>query len=41
MFRFFEEYAKAGVNFWGVTMQNEPGGANRWQNLDYNASMER
>ena len=40
MFRFFEEYAKAGVNFWGVTMQNEPG-KNRWQNLEYNASMER
>jgi len=24
MHRFFEEYAKNGVNFWGVTAQNEP-----------------
>uniref|UniRef100_A0A914CTM2 Glucosylceramidase n=1 Tax=Acrobeloides nanus TaxID=290746 RepID=A0A914CTM2_9BILA len=43
--RFFEEYAKNNVTFWGVTMENEPEmGADlhyRFQALFYNASMER
>ena len=45
LFRFFEEYAKNNVSFWGVTMENEPGqGANlnyTFQAMFYNGTMER
>ncbi|XGW29730.1 hypothetical protein V3C99_009070 [Haemonchus contortus] len=43
--RFFEEYHKNGVDFWGVTVQNEPtSGLNPeygWQTMYFSASMER
>ncbi|KAK5972474.1 Glucosylceramidase, partial [Trichostrongylus colubriformis] len=43
--RFFEEYHKNGVDFWGVTVQNEPtSGLNpdyRWQTMYFSAAMER
>jgi len=39
--RYFEEYAKNGITFWGVTMQNEPDASQRWQSMIYNSSMER
>ncbi|RCN52483.1 hypothetical protein ANCCAN_01527 [Ancylostoma caninum] len=43
--RFFEEYHKNGVDFWGLTVQNEPtSGADPdygWQTMYFNAEMER
>ncbi|EPB74230.1 O-Glycosyl hydrolase family 30 [Ancylostoma ceylanicum] len=43
--RFFEEYHKNGVDFWGVTVQNEPtSGLNPdygWQTMYLSAAMER
>ncbi|KHJ95604.1 O-Glycosyl hydrolase family 30 [Oesophagostomum dentatum] len=43
--RFFEEYAKNGVKFWGMTLQNEPtSGAlpfYGWQTMFMSATMER
>ncbi|KAK6051092.1 O-Glycosyl hydrolase family 30 [Cooperia oncophora] len=43
--RFFEEYHKNGVDFWGVTVQNEPmSGLNPdygWQTMYFSAAMER
>jgi O-glycosyl hydrolase len=40
--RFFEEYSKQGVNFWGLTVQNEPDMPTlKYEEMYYNASMER
>ncbi|CAI4228154.1 unnamed protein product [Auanema sp. JU1783] len=43
--RFFEEYDKEGVDFWGVTIENEPtAGAvpnYKWQSLFFTATTER
>ncbi|VDM81379.1 unnamed protein product [Strongylus vulgaris] len=43
--RFFEEYHKNGIGFWGVTVQNEPtSGLNPdygWQTMYFSAGMER
>ncbi|EPB74231.1 O-Glycosyl hydrolase family 30 [Ancylostoma ceylanicum] len=43
--RFFEEYHKNGVDFWGLTIQNEPTSGSdpnyRWQTMYFNAEMER
>ncbi|CAJ0960982.1 unnamed protein product, partial [Mesorhabditis belari] len=43
--RFFEEYSKLGVNFWGMTPENEPTEAANpdygWQALFFNGSLER
>ncbi|VDL77952.1 unnamed protein product [Nippostrongylus brasiliensis] len=43
--RFFEEYHKNGVDFWGVTVQNEPTSgldpAYGWQTMYFSAAMER
>uniref|UniRef100_A0A914DUD6 Glucosylceramidase n=1 Tax=Acrobeloides nanus TaxID=290746 RepID=A0A914DUD6_9BILA len=43
--RFFEEYAKNNITFWGVTMQNEPSQATNLiygiQEMYYNGTMER
>ncbi|KAL6740522.1 hypothetical protein Aduo_013871 [Ancylostoma duodenale] len=43
--RFFEEYHKNGVDFWGLTVQNEPGSGAEpdygWQTMYFNAEMER
>ena len=44
MFRFFEEYAKNGINFWGTSIQNEPGtGIDPtyvWQTMSMTPEME-
>ncbi|ETN75848.1 O-Glycosyl hydrolase family 30 [Necator americanus] len=43
--RFFEEYHKNGIDFWGLTVQNEPtSGLNPdygWQTMYFSAAMER
>ncbi|KAI1697315.1 glycosyl hydrolase family 30 TIM-barrel domain-containing protein [Ditylenchus destructor] len=42
--RFFEEYAKEGVEFWGLTMQNEPlvsAAIIWWQGTFFTAEMQR
>lgn len=43
--RFFEEYHKQGISFWGVTMQNEPSsGASLdygWQTMYFTPAMQR
>lgn len=43
--RFFEEYAQQGVDFWGMTTQNEPSsGAVKsyaWQTMFWDAEMQR
>nr|CDJ96960.1 Glycoside hydrolase domain containing protein [Haemonchus contortus] len=45
LIKFFEEYAKNGVPFWGMTLQNEPtSGAlpfYKWQAMLFTASMQR
>lgn len=36
--KFFEAYEEKGVNFWGVTAQNEPrGNTGTWQDLVFSA----
>lgn len=39
--RFFEEYKKEGINFWGVTVQNEPMAVQTWESCIYTAEEER
>ena len=43
--KFFEEYAKHGIKFWGVTVQNEPSNglivSSSWQCTGFTAEMER
>jgi glucosylceramidase len=39
--RFIEEYARAGVPVWGVTVQNEPAAQVRWDSCFYSAEQER
>jgi len=39
--KFFEEYKKQGVNFWGLTIQNEPLSAQPWESCLYSAEEER
>ncbi|KAI1706332.1 glycosyl hydrolase family 30 TIM-barrel domain-containing protein [Ditylenchus destructor] len=43
--RFFEEYAKSGIDFWGLTIQNDPAfGADEyypWQAMYYSHEMQR
>ena len=39
--RFIEEYAKAGVPIWGVSVQNEPMAVQRWDSCIYSAEQER
>ncbi|VDM75513.1 unnamed protein product [Strongylus vulgaris] len=43
--KFFEEYAKNGVPFWGMTLQNEPSSGMLpfygWQTMLFTADMER
>ncbi|KHJ93996.1 O-Glycosyl hydrolase family 30, partial [Oesophagostomum dentatum] len=45
LIRFFEEYAKNGIDFWGMTLQNEPtSGAwkwYRWQTMFFTSKMQR
>jgi glucosylceramidase len=39
--KFFEEYKKEGINFWGVTVQNEPMAVQTWESCIYTAEDER
>ncbi len=43
--KFLEEYAKQGVKFWGVTIENEPGAGvfkmYNWQALYFSPKMQR
>jgi glucosylceramidase len=39
--RFVEEYAKAGVPMWGLSVQNEPAASPVWDSCEYTAEEER
>jgi glucosylceramidase len=39
--RYIQEYAKQGVNIWGLTMQNEPEANTGWDNCLYSPTEER
>jgi glucosylceramidase len=39
--RFVEEYAKAGVPIWGLSVQNEPAASPVWDSCEYTAEEER
>ncbi len=39
--RFMEEYKKEGVNFWGLSVQNEPMAVQTWESCIYTAEEER
>lgn len=43
IFRFFEEYAKRGVRFWGTTIQNEPAMAGQvsWQSMEFSTNDQK
>jgi glucosylceramidase len=38
--RFFEEYGKQGISFWGLTVQNEPLATQTWESCIYTAEDE-
>ncbi|MBN2272863.1 MAG: glycoside hydrolase family 30 protein [Bacteroidales bacterium] len=38
--RFFEEYKKEGISFWGLTVQNEPLAVQTWESCIYSAEDE-
>ena len=39
--RFFEEYQKQGINFWGLTVQNEPMATQTWESCLFSGEEER
>lgn len=39
--RFFQEYARQGIAFWGLTVQNEPLAVQTWESCIYTANEER
>lgn len=39
--RFFEEYKKEGIEFWGLTVQNEPMAVQKWESCIYTGEDER
>ena len=39
--RYVEEYAKAGIPMWGLTVQNEPAAVQKWDSCIYSAAEER
>jgi glucosylceramidase len=39
--RFFEEYRKKGISFWGLTVQNEPMATQTWESCIYTAEEEK
>ena len=39
--RFIEEYTKAGIPIWGVSVQNEPASTQTWESCLYTAEEER
>ncbi|MDR2474842.1 MAG: glycosyl hydrolase [Bacteroidales bacterium] len=38
--RFIQEYEKRGINFWGLSIQNEPMAVQRWESCIYTADEE-
>ncbi|MDP2426397.1 MAG: glycoside hydrolase family 30 protein [Candidatus Izemoplasmatales bacterium] len=38
--RFIQEYRKAGLHIWGITVQNEPAAVQRWDSCIYSAEEE-
>lgn len=41
MVRFVEEYGKAGIPIWGLTVQNEPAAVQKWESCVFTAEEER
>lgn len=39
--KFFEAYKKEGINFWGLSVQNEPMAVQTWESCIYTAEEER
>jgi len=39
--KFINSYKKEGINFWGLTIQNEPMATQRWESCIYSAEEER
>jgi glucosylceramidase len=39
--KFFEEYQKQGISFWGLTVQNEPMATQTWESCLFSAEEER
>lgn len=39
--KFFDEYKKQGIDFWGLTVQNEPMAVQTWESCIYTAEEER
>lgn len=39
--KFIEEYTKAGMSIWGITIQNEPAAVQRWDSCSFTAEEER
>jgi glucosylceramidase len=39
--RYIEEYAREGIEIWGVSVQNEPEASQRWESCLYSAEEER
>lgn len=39
--KFIEEYKKAGIDIWGISVQNEPKATQRWDSCVYTAEEER
>ncbi len=39
--RFIQEFRKAGLNIWGITVQNEPQAVQRWDSCIYSGEEER
>lgn len=39
--KFITAYQQRGINFWGLTVQNEPENAGGWESCVYNAEQER
>ena len=40
MVRYLKEYEKAGITFWGITVENEPGMPQTWESCEYSAEEE-
>jgi len=39
--RYIQAYEREGIPIWGITVQNEPLGAHRWESCQYSAEEER
>ena len=39
--KFLDAYKKEGINFWGISVQNEPMATQRWESCNFTAEQER